>query len=72
MIFTADKGEVNLLPYRKLSVPLVLSISSPGSVTGTILKKQTFINASQREYAFNHMLHFKFVPELQSLSKFEC
>lgn len=72
MIFSVDKGEVNLLPYRKPSVPLILSISSPGSITGTIVKKQTFINASQREYAFNNMLHFKLVLELQTLFNFGC
>lgn len=53
MILTADKGEINLLPYRNPFVPLVLNISFPG----IIVKKQIFINTSERQYAFNHMLH---------------
>lgn len=62
VIFSADKGEVNLLPYRTPPVPLVPSTSSPGSVTG--VTKQTFIGISQRERAFNNVLHFKLVLEL--------
>lgn len=64
MIFSTDKGGINLLPYRKPSVPLVLSISSPGSWS-IILKKQISLFV----YAINH-IHFKLVPKIQSHFKF--
>lgn len=63
MIFSTDIGGINLLSYRKPSVPTVLSISSPGSGS-IILKKQILLMSMQLIIIFILSLCLKFNPIL--------